>query len=216
MKNITLTGELGSGKSTVANYLISKIDYKIVSAGLLFRNLAAEHGMSAKDFNKFIENNPKYDHYVDDTMADLGRKEENIIFDSRLAWHFVPDSFKIYMYVDVDTAAERILNDTGRVGEAYSDVETARKSIIERRESEKLRYRQFYNVDIDDFNNFDLIVDTSTATKEEVNELVYESFMCFIEGKPFHKVWLSPKNIAKFNVSNVPLTDELNLIPVTI
>lgn len=215
MKNITLTGELGSGKSTVANYLISKIDYKIVSAGLLFRNLAAEHGMSAKDFNKFIENNPKYDHYVDDTMADLGRKEENIIFDSRLAWHFVSDSFKIYMYVDVDTAAERILNDTGRVGEVYSDVETARKSIIERRESEKLRYRQFYNVDIDDFNNFDLIVDTSTATKEEVNELVYESFMCFIEGKPFHKVWLSPKNITKFNVSNVPLTDELNLIPVT-
>ena len=88
MNHITLSGELGSGKSTVANYLISKMPFKIVSAGLLFRQLAAKHGMSAKEFNEFIENDPKYDHYVDDTMAELGRTDEKIIFDSRMAWHF--------------------------------------------------------------------------------------------------------------------------------
>ena len=53
MNHITLSGELGSGKSTVANYLISKMPFKIVSAGLLFRQLAAKHGMSAKEFNTF-------------------------------------------------------------------------------------------------------------------------------------------------------------------
>ena len=195
MNHITLSGELGSGKSTVANYLISKMPFKIVSAGLLFRQLAAKHGMSAKEFNEFIENDPKYDHYVDDTMAELGRTDEKIIFDSRMAWHFVPSSFKIYLYVDVDTATERIFNDKGRVSESYSDKETARQEIIDRRKSELLRYQNFYHCNLDDYSNYDLIVDTSHASRDEVNELVYNSFKAFEEGKEYTKIWLSPKSL---------------------
>ncbi len=195
MNHITLSGELGSGKSTVASYLISKMPFKIVSAGLLFRQLAAKHGMSAKEFNEFIENDPKYDHYVDDTMAELGKTDEKIIFDSRMAWHFVPSSFKIYLYVDVDTATERIFNDKGRVSESYSDKETARREIIDRRKSELLRYQNFYHCNLDDYSNYDLVVDTSHATREEVNELVYNSFKAFDEGKEYTKIWLSPKSL---------------------
>lgn len=195
MNHITLSGELGSGKSTVANYLISKMPFKIVSAGLLFRQLAAKHGMSAKEFNEFIENDPKYDHYVDDTMAELGRTDEKIIFDSRMAWHFVPSSFKIYLYVDVDTATERIFNDTGRVSESYSDKATARQEIIDRRKSELLRYQNFYHCNLDDYSNYDLIVDTSYASRDEVNELIYNSFKAFEEGKEYTKIWLSPKSL---------------------
>ena len=195
MNHITLSGELGSGKSTVANYLISKMPFKIVSAGLLFRQLAAKHGMSAKEFNQFIENDPKYDHYVDDTMAELGRTDEKIIFDSRMAWHFVPSSFKIYLYVDVDTATERIFNDVGRVSESYSDKATARKEIVERRQSEILRYQNFYHCNLDDYSNYDLIVDTSHASRDEVNELVFNSFKAFDEGKEYTKIWLSPKSL---------------------
>ena len=195
MNHITLSGELGSGKSTVANYLISKMPFRIVSAGLLFRQLAAKHGMSAKEFNEFIENDPKYDHYVDDTMAELGRTDEKIIFDSRMAWHFVPSSFKIYLYVDVDTATERIFNDKGRVSESYSDKATARQEIIDRRKSELLRYQNFYHCNLDDYSNYDLIVDTSHASRDEVNELVFNSFKAFEEGKEYTKIWLSPKSL---------------------
>ena len=195
MNHITLSGELGSGKSTVANYLIGKMPFRIVSAGLLFRQLAAKHGMSAKEFNEFIENDPKYDHYVDDTMAELGRTDEKIIFDSRMAWHFVPSSFKIYLYVDVDTATERIFNDVGRVSESYSDKATARQEIIDRRKSELLRYQNFYHCNLDDYSNYDLIIDTSHATIDEVNELVFNSFKAFNEGKEYTRIWLSPKSL---------------------
>lgn len=195
MNFITLTGELGSGKSTVANFLISKIPFRIVSAGLLFRQLAAEHNMSAKEFNEFIENNPKYDNYVDDTIAALGKTDDKIIFDSRMAWHFVPNSFKIYLYVDVDVATDRIFNDTGRVSESYSDKATARQEIIDRRKSEILRYKTFYGCDVSDYNNFDLVVDTSFASKDEINELVLKCFKAFEEGRPYSKVWLAPQSI---------------------
>lgn len=195
MINITIAGDLGSGKSTVANHLISNIDYRIESAGLIFRRLAEQHGMTAKEFNQFIESNPKYDNMVDDTIKEMGAKEENIIFDSRLAWYFVPKSFKIYMYVDVDTATERIFNDTGRVSESYSDMTTAKKEIIERRQSEVLRYKTFYNIDINNFKNYDFIIDTSHATKDEVNDAVLSNFRAFEKGEAYDRILLSPKNL---------------------
>ena len=199
MINITIAGDLGSGKSTVANHLINNINYRIESAGLIFRRLAEQHGMSAKEFNQFIESNPKYDNMVDDTIKEMGEKEENIIFDSRLAWYFVPKSFKIYMYVDVDTATERIFNDKGRVSESYSDMATAKKEIIERRESEVLRYKTFYNIDINNYSNYDFIIDTSHATKDEVNDAVLSNFKAFEQGKEYDKILLSPKNLIMEN-----------------
>ena len=204
MINITIAGDLGSGKSTVANHLISNINYRIESAGLIFRRLAEQHGMTAKEFNQFIESNPKYDNMVDDTIKEMGAKEENIIFDSRLAWYFVPKSFKIYMYVDVDTATERIFNDKGRVSESYSDMATAKKEIIERRESEVLRYKTFYNIDINNYSNYDFIIDTSHATKDEVNEAVLSNFKAFEKGEAYDRILLSPKNLI---IENETVTD---------
>ena len=211
MINITIAGDLGSGKSTVANHLINNINYRIESAGLIFRRLAEQHGMSAKEFNQFIESNPKYDNMVDDTIKEMGEKEENIIFDSRLAWYFVPKSFKIYMYVDVDTATERIFNDKGRVSESYSDMATAKKEIIERRESEVLRYKTFYNIDINNYSNYDFIIDTSHATKDEVNDAVLSNFKAFEQGKEYDRILLSPKNLIIENDAENADSDDIEI-----
>ena len=211
MINITIAGDLGSGKSTVANHLISNINYRIESAGLIFRRLAEQHGMTAKEFNQFIESNPKYDNMVDDTIKEMGEKEENIIFDSRLAWYFVPKSFKIYMYVDVDTATERIFNDKGRVSESYSDMATAKKEIIERRESEVLRYKTFYNIDINNYSNYDFIIDTSHATKDEVNDAVLSNFTAFEKGEAYDRILLSPKNLIIENDAENDASDDIEI-----
>ena len=211
MINITIAGDLGSGKSTVANHLISNINYRIESAGLIFRRLAEQHGMTAKEFNQFIESNPKYDNMVDDTIKEMGAKEENIIFDSRLAWYFVPKSFKIYMYVDVDTATERIFNDKGRVSESYSDMATAKKEIIERRESEVLRYKTFYNIDINNYSNYDFIIDTSHATKDEVNDAVLSNFKAFEQGKEYDRILLSPRNLIIENDAEKDASDDIEI-----
>ena len=211
MINITIAGDLGSGKSTVANHLISNINYRIESAGLIFRRLAEQHGMTAKEFNQFIESNPKYDNMVDDTIKEMGAKEENIIFDSRLAWYFVPKSFKIYMYVDVDTATERIFNDKGRVSESYSDMATAKKEIIERRASEVLRYKTFYNIDINNYSNYDFIIDTSHATKDEVNDAVLSNFKAFEKGEAYDRILLSPKNLIIENDAENADSDDIEI-----
>ena len=99
------------------------------------------------------------------------------------------------MYVDVDTATERIFNDKDRVSESYSDMTTAKKEIIERRQSEVLRYKTFYNIDINNFKNYDFIIDTSHATKDEVNEAVLSNFRAFEKGESYDRILLSPNNL---------------------
>ena len=52
--NITITGNLGSGKSSVAKILKEK-GYEYSSTGNIFRQLAMEKGLSVEEFNKRVK-----------------------------------------------------------------------------------------------------------------------------------------------------------------
>ena len=97
--NITITGNLGSGKSSVAKKLIEK-GYEYSSTGNIFRQLAMERGLSVEEFNKQINEaasrgDHSVDKMIDDTTTRIGKERDQVVFDSRLAWHFAPESFKI-------------------------------------------------------------------------------------------------------------------------
>ncbi len=179
---ISLAGDLGSGKTTIGEILTEKYGLEKVSIGKIMRKMADEHGMSVADFNRYIENHPEYDKLVDDKLKSYESLSGKYLFDSRMAWHFVPSSFSVYMQVDIKTSAERIIN-AGRSDETYSDIETAVKEIKKRRESEILRYNTLYGVDIMDMTNYDLVVDTNGKTPTEVAEYVIKNFENWLEGR---------------------------------
>ena len=52
--NLSLTGNLGSGKSSLGKELIAR-GFEIVSSGDIFRGLAAERGVSIVEMNKIAE-----------------------------------------------------------------------------------------------------------------------------------------------------------------
>ncbi len=182
MKNlkISLAGDLGSGKTTVGEILTKKYNLEKVSIGKILRQMAEEHGMTVADFNKYMESHPEYDKIVDDKLIEYESISGNFLFDSRLAWHFVPSSFKVYMQVDIKISAERIIN-AGREDEKYSDIDSAIKELKKRRESEILRYNSLYGVDIMDMNNYDLVVDTNGKTPEEVADIIIKNFEIWLK-----------------------------------
>ena len=51
--NITITGNLGSGKSSVAK-ILKEQGYEYSSTGNIFRQLAMEQGLSVEEFNKQV------------------------------------------------------------------------------------------------------------------------------------------------------------------
>mgnify|MGYP001559943827 CR=1 FL=1 len=109
----------------------------------------------------------------------MGKEENKCVIDSRLAFHWISDSFKVFLSLDPDTAAERIFShiaEEGRVSQTASSVEEARKNIEIRAASEKKRYANLYGIDPTDPVHFDLVVDTKTNNLDRVVEVVLKNY----------------------------------------
>jgi len=182
MKNlkITISGELGSGKTVLGKLLCDKLFFKLVSVGGIQRELAQTYGMTTLEFNKHIETHPELDVECDNKVSEYGQSPDNLILDSRMAWHFVPHAFKIHLIVSNEIAAKRIFTDEKRKNETYSDLNEAIEQIKSRKKSEVKRFKEQYNVDIDDLSNYDLVVDTSIISPEELSNLVIEKFQSWL------------------------------------
>ena len=176
--NITMTGNLGSGKTSVCKEL-KEMGYEIISAGGLFRQLAEERGMTVVEFNKLAETDKSIDKLIDDRSTRLGRELSDAVFDSRLAWHFVEESFKVFLMTDVMESAKRVYNDTERSAESYSSVTEAAEALTKRTNLEKERFKTLYDVDYYNKNNYDLIIESTKATPRQIAEEIvryYEEF----------------------------------------
>ena len=68
-----------------------------------------------------------------------------------------------------------------RQSENSSSVEEIYGKIVSRLESEKKRYKELYNVDHTDKNNFDLIIDTNKNNLEQVVDIIVAEYKKWIE-----------------------------------
>lgn len=171
---IAFSGKLGSGKSTVCAILKEKYGYEIYSTGTVQRKVAAELGIDTLELNKRMKEDPKLDHIIDDAVVKLSRERagDRIVYDSRMAWHFAENTFKVYMYVDPTVAGQRVFAaDRGNV-EAYKSIEEAKEKLIARSKEENQRFKDIYGVDNFDYRNYDLIIDSTTATPEQIAEMI--------------------------------------------
>lgn len=190
---IAISGDLGSGKSTVCNLLRDTLGYPIFSMGETWRSLAEKYKMTILELNQYSETHP-LDEEMDQIMAAKGLEPGNMIFDSRLGWHFVPHSFKIHLIVNPRVAADRIFHDQRR-GEAeeYTNIEEAAAKIAARKTSENQRYLQKYRIDCANLRNYDLVVDTSTASSQEIAALIIRVMNQWRGGQPFNPFWIGPR-----------------------
>ena len=176
---ITLTGKPCSGKSSVAKVMVEKYGFRVYSVGEMFKEEAHKHNMTTEEFNKFLMSNPEYDNFLDNRTAELGKlwAKEKVIFDSRLAWHFIPHSFKVFMELDEEEMAKR-LAESDRTGfEKYATIEEARQTLISRFNAENERYNKFYGIDNTDLNNYDLVITSKNRTPEDVAEEILTKYL---------------------------------------
>ncbi|MEI6601858.1 MAG: cytidylate kinase family protein [Clostridia bacterium] len=178
---LALSGDLGSGKSTVTKLLIDNFGFETFSTGTYQRAMAKRMHMSTLELNQYAETHPEIDQEIDAKLTEEGRKPGNIIFDSRMAWHFVENAFKVYLISDVNQAAARVYCDSkngvrGNV-ERYASVEEAKEYILNRRASEVVRYQEKYGVDITDMSNYDLVIDATHMTIVAIAEKTYEEMV---------------------------------------
>ena len=171
---ISLAGDLGSGKSTVSQILIRDLGVEYYGTGKICRKVAIEMGLDIADMNVYMETHPEVDTMIDDGLKALSDDPRNLIIDSRMAWHFTRGTFKVYLTCDPMQAARRIQT-AGREDEHFTSLQDAADRITKRKESERRRYFDMYGVDCKDLSNYDLVIDTTFASPEEIAALMIRS-----------------------------------------
>ena len=174
---ITISGDIGSGKSTVGKLLVKELGYHYLSTGGIQRQIAEEMGLSTLELNILSEKNEEIDDRIDAYTKALSSSEEDYVVDSRLAWHFIPSSFKVFLQCSTDEAARRISHDKTRSGEKNeTNIRKLFEQILDRRNSEKRRFIQKYQVDYTLLHQYDLIFDTTNSPPNNVMDEVIKHF----------------------------------------
>ncbi len=167
---ITLSGTIGSGKTTIANE-ISKLNFVHISAGEIMRRMAKERNLSLLEFSAYAEKNFEIDKKIDKHQKLLVEKEikkgNNCVVEGRISWFVIKSDIKIFLDADVDVRAKRVMK---REKCSYDD---ASKGIKNRELSEYKRFKEIYSIDINDLRNYDLCINTSKWDIEGMKKIIF-------------------------------------------
>ena len=165
---LTVSGPPGSGKSTNAAAVAEAFDLDHVSGGDIFRDLAAERGLSPVEFNELAEEDDQIDRDLDARLRDIAVEEDELVLESRLAGWLAGDHADLKIWLDAPRAvrAERIAD------REEKPVDVAREETRRREDSEQKRYREYYNIEIADLGIYDLTVNTARWGPDAVRELL--------------------------------------------
>ena len=175
-RSVVINGDLGSGKTTVSVGVAERLGLRRISIGDLYRRMAQERGMTALQLNLHAELDDEVDGYVDQLQRGIAEKGEQLVVDSRLAWAFFKNAFKVHLITDPTVAAARVLQRPASEVERYESVEEAEKRLRSRSDSERARFISRYGVDKHRLRNYDLVCDTTRAKPEEIVEQIVAAF----------------------------------------
>ena len=166
---ITIGGLAGTGTTTLAELLSEKLDIPYISAGFVFREMAAEKGMSVLEFSEFAEGNDEIDKEIDKRQAEIAKSSENLIIEGRLSAYFVEADLKLWLMTPFEVRSKRIAQREDK------SVDVAKSEIITREKSEALRYKEIHNIDISNMEIYDLIVNTDSFDPESISEIIIQT-----------------------------------------
>lgn len=187
--NITITGNLGAGKTTVRDEL-KKLGYDTLSGGDIFRRVAEQRGVSVVELNEMVKGDPAIDDEIDGMTTKLGKEVDNTVFDFRLGWHFVPDSFKVFLLIDPDVAAERVFGGAARSAENYRSIEDTKAALKKRAQIESERFADLYGINYYNAGNYDLIIESSYAAPEQITQEIVRCCKLYESGDTRRRIEL--------------------------
>jgi predicted cytidylate kinase len=175
---ITIGGNLGAGKTTLATRLAGALGYEELYVGGIMRDMAAEQKMTIEEFYKRLKHNPELERSVDERQAKLMREKDNLIIQGRVAWFFAQGSpfkiFNLFLMVTPEVGAQRTKQRPENTG--IETVEEVAAMNAVRVKLELDRYQTLYRIEnFLDPVHYDFVLDTTNLTEDEVlNNVLHE------------------------------------------
>lgn len=167
---VAVGGPPGSGKTTVAERFAQAHAYALVSAGAKFRELAKARGLGLDAFGQAAEADPEIDRALDRAILEEILRQDmagrDVIVDGRIQAHLLTQRrvpcLKVLIDAPLSVRAQRI------AGREAKDPKTAEREIVHRESSERRRYKAIYGIDLADTSVYDLVIDSSDKTPDQI------------------------------------------------
>ena len=174
---ISISGNAGSGKSTIAKIITAKLKAQRIYVGGLRRQLALDKSMSLAQLNEYALKHPETDVDIDKAAAEQARslaQNNLVVIEGRTQFYFLPESTKLFIKANVTESAKRIWKDLQdekknkqRNEATVKNIGELKKEIVTRKKSELLRYKKYYKLNHYLPKHYDFILDTSDITAEQ-------------------------------------------------
>jgi CMP/dCMP kinase len=160
---LTVGGEIGAGKSTVARRLAQALGLRYLSAGEIFREEARRRGLSLEELGRTAEQDPTIDRNLDAMQVEAARGG-HILIDSRLSGWLIDADLRVWLRAALPVRARRVASRDG------TSLQDALRDIEAREACERLRYREIYQIDMTDLSRYHVVLDTGMWSAEEIVE----------------------------------------------
>lgn len=189
---ITISGKPGSGKSSTADKVAEMLNYTRHSSGDMVRSLLSRKGMTLAEYNEAASSDHALDEKIDVLLRNL-RSKNDIVVDSRLGFYWIPESFKVYLELDIQVATVRIFKDAvsnnGRTkgGELANSLDIVAKQVKTRMDTEQRRFKDLYGIDPYNSGHFDLVIDTSRHSPQTVALTIFDTYRRWLKTTTWKK-----------------------------
>jgi cytidylate kinase len=158
---VTVSGEIGAGKSTVARHLAQALGLRYLSGGEIFREEARRRGLTLAALGSLAEQDQSIDRDLDRRQVEAARGG-GMLIDSRLSGWLIDGDLRLWFRAPLHVRAARVAaRDGGSPEEALRELQA-------REESERRRYREIYQVDLADLSRYHVVMDTGTWSAPEI------------------------------------------------
>ncbi|QAU11958.1 AAA family ATPase [Halorubrum sp. BOL3-1] len=152
---VTVSGPPGCGATTLVEGVADALDCGYVSGGELFRDIAAERGMSLSQLIAETGESKEIDRALDRRLRRIAEKwgtaNKAFVLESRLAGWIAGNRADIRIWLD---APEEVRADRTADREEMTSEMQVREVI------EEQRYKSYYGIDLSDRSIYDLVINT--------------------------------------------------------
>lgn len=164
---ITVSGPPGCGVTTLCEALSERLGCGYASGGEVFREIAADRGMSLSQLTAEASSSDELDRELDQRLQRIAEKwgdaDKSFILESRLAGYLAAEHADLRIRLD---APEEVRVDR------TSDREELSAEMRVREVIEEKRYASYYGVDVDDRSFYDLTINTARWDPEGTLSIV--------------------------------------------
>lgn len=181
IRNITVSGRIGSGATTLATHLAEKFSWDVLDGGKIMRKVQKEIGAGVEETSKRPD---KFDLDYEAMITKVLTEERNHIIQSHLAGfdaQGIPGVFKIFVVCEdhegndkTDVRIDRVVNRDG------VSIDQAKHELKERDKQNLEKWRRLYaNGDPEwvywDRKYYDLIVNTYEHNQDETLRITLDA-----------------------------------------